>query len=127
MEMEKALSLIDDLTPYYRHKITALPVQQRRVACTLARNGPCPMNSTLIARESRLEARAASTALTRLKEKGLVLHTNRTWTLADPWLGAWYRIRRGDTTKIPDDPPPAEPSLMDKLLLATGENIANRP
>ena len=46
MEMQKALSLIDDLTPHYRQKMAALPVQQRRVACTLARNGPCPMKST---------------------------------------------------------------------------------
>ena len=125
MEIEEVLALMDDLTPYYRQKITSLPVQQRRVVCTLARHGEAPMNSTLIARESRMEPRAASTALTRLNTKGMVCHANRRWTLADPWLGTWYRIRRGDITTIPNGPPPVEPSLTDKLLLATGEHVGN--
>ena len=120
MDLAQALSLIGELTPYYRQQMTALPTQQRRVVCALARGGALPMSSSLIARESRMEPRAAATALTRLKAKGIVTHADCKWNLADAWLGAWYRARRGDTTAIPVQTPPVQPSLPDALLMATG-------
>ena len=123
MELQQALQIIDDLTPYYRRRMESLPIQQRRVVCALGRNGTSPINSTLIARESRMEPRAAATALSRLKQKGIVSHVNRRWALTDPWLGAWYRLRNGDMTRIPTETPPIKPCLHDALLMATGERI----
>ena len=87
-----ALERLDKLTPYYRRRMSSLPRQQRHMACALAR-ADRPMGSTETTRAIGLEPRAAATALTRLRAKGIVLHPGRSWTLADPWLGAWYKMR----------------------------------
>ena len=121
------LSLMDELTPYYRRKMSAVSAQQRRVICVLARNG-VPMNSTRIAKDSRLDPRVSSMALTRLKKKGYVKHQNRQWELSDPWFGVWYRLRRGSADPMvpTDTDPPVKPSLWDSILLASGENIGQK-
>ncbi len=115
---QNIITIIDELTPYYKHKIETLPPQQRKVLCALARFDGA-MNMTLLSKESRTEPRITSTSLTRLKRKGFVIHANRLWKLSDPWLGAWYRMRRGDFTKIPTVPHPSIPTLWDSLLLAS--------
>jgi hypothetical protein len=73
-----------------------------------------------------MEPRAAATTLTRLRENGMILHTGRIWALADAWLDAWHRMRRGDLSDLPDRPLPERPSPWDELLTAQGESIASR-
>lgn len=115
---ENIMSVMDSLTPYYKNIMESLPAQQRKVICSVARY-IIPINSTLISKESRLDPRIASTALTRLKRKGLLTHNHRLWELSDPWLGVWYRIRTGKCANIPDAPLPVHPDLLDQLLLAS--------
>ena len=126
---ESLLSLMDDLTPYYRRQLSFLSAQQRKVLCCLARNGT-HLNSTQIAKESRLDPRISSMALTRLKKKGYVNHHNRVWELSDPWLGFWYRLRRcgPEDLNVPENiDPPVSPSIIDSLLLTSGESIQKLP
>ena len=87
------LDEIDHATPKYKRLMDRLPMPQRKVIGALTRL-PNPVGATAIAREGRLEPRTASMALTRLKAKGIVLHTARQWALTDPCLGEWYRARR---------------------------------
>ena len=116
---EEIRTLLDDLTPYYRQMMESLPVQQRKALCALAQTQN-PMRSTDLAREARLEPRAAATALTRLRRKGMALNQNRRWQVADPWLALWYRTRRNAAEPVPDDmpPPPPAPSPWDQLIMA---------
>ena len=87
------LDEIDRATPRYRSLMYSLPLSQRKIVGALTRLPP-PAGATAIAREARLEPRKASMALTRLKAKGIVLHSNRAWQLGDPNLAVWYRARR---------------------------------
>ena len=103
--VERVMSVMDNMTPYYKLQFESLPMQQRKILCAIARNN-VPMNSTAISKQSRIEARQTSTALTRLKRKNLLVHENRLWRLTDPWLGVWYRFRRGNFDNIPDTPIP---------------------
>ena len=127
--LDEIMERLDELTPYYRRRMSSLSPQQRRAVCALARLGRAA-GSGEIARESRLEPRAAATALTRLKAGGTVEHSGRRWQLSDPWLGAWYRTRRGGPGKLGEPPavslPPA-PSGWDEILLAAGESLAGEP
>ena len=125
---EEVLERLDDLTPYYRRRMSSVSPQQRRVVCALAR-----LSRAAGSGEIRLEPRAAATALTRLKARGTVAHQDGKWQLSDPWLGAWYRTRRGghrdlgELEKLPDAPLPRAPSGRDEILLAAGESLPGEP
>ena len=129
---DEVLERLDDLTPYYRRRMSSVSPQQRRVVCALARLGRAA-GSGETAGESRLEPRAAAAALTRLKARGTVVHQDVKWRLSDPWLGAWYRIRRGgyrdlgELEKLPDAPLPRAPSGWDEIMLAAGESLPGEP
>ena len=105
--LENVMSAMDYLTPYYKNKFESLPIQQRKILCTVALHAT-PMNVTAISQKSRIETRRTSTALTRLKRKNYLIHTNRLWKLSDPWMGVWYRMRRRDFSNIPCMPLPTK-------------------
>jgi DNA-binding MarR family transcriptional regulator len=64
-------ALLDDVTPYYKHRLEALAPQGRRVLDTFARLGR-PATPTELAEETRLSVNQINAVLQRLKERGFV-------------------------------------------------------
>lgn len=64
-------ALLDDLTPYYKHRIEVLAPQQRKVLDTFARLGR-PATPTELAKEIRLPVNQINSILKRLRELGFV-------------------------------------------------------
>jgi tetratricopeptide (TPR) repeat protein len=63
--------LLDDLTPYYKHRMETLSPQQRKTLDTFARLGR-PATPTELAKETRLPVNQINSILTRLRELGFV-------------------------------------------------------
>ena len=122
VEFSEALDTLDALTPVYRLRVARLPKVERRVLFALAMlDGP--QRAMDITDAARVGARATSTMLTRLKRRGEVLHHDRRWLLADPWLQCWFRMRRRLAFDVPAEPPPRLPSIWETLLLANAEAL----
>lgn len=68
---ESIQTLLDDLTPYYKHRIEVLAPQQRKVLDTFARLGR-PANPTELSRETRLPVNQINSILKRLRDLGFV-------------------------------------------------------
>ena len=64
-------ALLDDLTPYYKHRLEQLSAQQRRVMDTFARLGH-PATPTELAEATRLPVNQVNSILKRLRETGFV-------------------------------------------------------
>jgi hypothetical protein len=64
-------ALLDDMTPYYKHRLEQLPPQQRRVMDTFARLGR-PATPTELADEVRLKVNQVNSILKRLRDHGFV-------------------------------------------------------
>jgi tetratricopeptide (TPR) repeat protein len=63
--------LLDDLTPYYKHRMEKLPPQQRKVLDSFARLGH-PASPTELSKETRLPVNQINSILKRLRENGFV-------------------------------------------------------
>jgi tetratricopeptide (TPR) repeat protein len=71
-EVRSAITkLLDDLTPYYKHRMEDLPIQQRKVLDTFARLGR-PVTPTELAKETRLKVNQINSILNRLSTLGFV-------------------------------------------------------
>ena len=121
MSKEDALKFLDRVTPYYKSVMEQqLGTQERRVVCALA-DMP-PSRAKEITLRARMEARACSSVLTRLKKKEMVIHEGRTWRLRDPWLAQWRRVRdKGrNALVVPDEPPPWQKQPGTSLAIMLG-------
>lgn len=95
--------LLDQVTPYYKAKIEALPPQQRKILDHIARisgktnEGLTPAE---IAEAVRLSPNQTSAQLKRLSELGYVRAANMRgrsvpYTLAEPLYAIWHQMRFG--------------------------------
>jgi tetratricopeptide (TPR) repeat protein len=95
--------LLDDVTPYYKAKIEALPPQQRKILDQIARisaetrEGLTP---TEIASATRLPINQVSSQLKRLADVGYVRAANirgrsSYYTLSEPLYAIWHQMRFG--------------------------------
>ncbi len=95
--------LLDEVTPYYKAKIEALPPQQRKILDQIARSTSRTregMTPTQIAAETRLPVNQVSSQLKRLSEAGYVHAANirsrsSYYTLSEPLYAIWYQMRFG--------------------------------
>lgn len=117
MTYDKTMELLDSLTPYYHLRIQRLSPAQRRILSAMARMNR-PGRASEIAGEARMEPRATSMTLTRLKRAGHLLHKSGRWQLKDPWLAAYLRGRSRREVQPPESDPPKPPSLVEQLVLA---------
>ena len=121
MTNDEAATLLDDMTPVYRHRMARLPYWERRVLASLA-DMPQPSRAQNIHQKARMGPRSVSMCLTRLKRKGHVEHVSRgKWKVTDAWLAAWLNLRRRGSFDMPDTGPPTRPSLWDQLVMVEME------
>lgn len=104
VEVREALEkLLDEVTPYYKAKIDALPPQQRKILDHIARissqtnEGLTPGE---IAQATRLSPQAVSSQLRRLGLLGYVRaanlrERNSYYTLSEPLYAIWHQMRFG--------------------------------
>ncbi len=107
-EVRRALEkLLDEVTPYYKAKVEALPAQQRKILDHIARvSGETNEGLTPgeIAAAVRLSPNQVSSQLKRLLELGYVRAANlrgrSSWyTLSEPLYAIWHQMRFGRDTK----------------------------
>ncbi len=103
-EVQRALEkLLDEVTPYYKHKIEILPPQQRKILDHIARissqtrEGVTPGE---IATAVRLSPNQVSAQLKRLSELDYVRAANLRgrssyYTLSEPLYAIWHQMRFG--------------------------------
>jgi tetratricopeptide (TPR) repeat protein len=103
-EVRRALEkLLDEVTPYYKAKVEALPAQQRKILDHIARvsgetnEGLTPKE---IAEAVRLSQNQLSSQLKRLSELGYVRTANLRgrssyYTLSEPLYAIWHQMRFG--------------------------------
>ncbi|MGO8670246.1 MAG: AAA family ATPase [Capsulimonadaceae bacterium] len=108
IEVKEGLErLLDEVTPYYKHKMECLPPQQRKILDTIARitgethEGVTPGE---LARTTRLSPTAVSSQLKRLSEQGYVRSANLRgrnayYTLSEQLFTLWYQMRLGRTAR----------------------------
>src|SRR5262245_58479661 len=103
-EVRRALEkLLDEVTPYYKAKIEALPAQQRKILDHIARvSGETNEGLTPgeIAAAVRLSPNQVSAQLKRLSELGYVRAANLRgrssyYTLSEPLYAIWHQMRFG--------------------------------
>ncbi|MBV9469772.1 MAG: AAA family ATPase, partial [Abitibacteriaceae bacterium] len=104
LEVRQGLEkLLDEVTPYYKHKIEILPPQQRKILDCIARissethEGQTPSE---IAAATRFSPQVVSSQLKRLLEQGYVRTANLRgrnsyYTLSEPLYAIWYQMRFG--------------------------------
>ena len=107
-EVQRALEkLLDEVTPYYKHKIEILPPQQRKILDHIARissqtrEGVTPGE---IATAVRLSPNQVSAQLKRLSELGYVRAANLRgrssyYTLSEPLYAIWHQMRFGRSVR----------------------------
>ena len=121
--LDEILERLDELTPYYRRHMSSLSPQQRRAACALARLG-CGQRGGRPGEQAR--AQGGRHRPHQAEGQGRRGALRQEVQLSDPWLGAWYRTRRGGPGELgepPDVPLPPAPSGWDEILLAAGESL----
>lgn len=98
-EVKKALeTLLDELTPYFKHRMESLAPQMRKVLDTLARSDHS-LTPTEIAREARLDVKQVNVQLTRMKDEGLVTAAkprgkrNAYYGISERLFGIWHKMR----------------------------------
>ncbi len=103
-EVRRALEkLLDEVTPYYKAKVEALPAQQRKILDHIARvSGETNEGLTPgeIAAAVRLAPNQVSAQLKRLSELGYVRAANLRgrssyYTLSEPLYAIWHQMRFG--------------------------------
>lgn len=107
-EVRRALEkLLDEVTPYYKAKVEALPAQQRKILDHIARvSGETSEGLTPgeIAAAVRLSPNQVSAQLKRLSEIGYVrasnLRVRSSWyTLSEPLYAIWHQMRFGRSAR----------------------------
>src|SRR6185295_981599 len=95
--------LLDEVTPYYKAKVEALPPQQRKILDQIARSTSRTregLTPTEIASETRLAVNHVSAQLKRLSDAGYVRTANirgrsSYYTLSEPLYAIWHQMRFG--------------------------------
>ncbi len=93
--------LLDEVTPYYKAKIEALPPQQRKILDQIARISAQTregLTPTEIASATRLAVNQVSSQLKRLSDDGYVRAANirgrsSYYTLSEPLYAIWHQMR----------------------------------
>ncbi|HUU84055.1 MAG TPA: AAA family ATPase, partial [Phycisphaerae bacterium] len=91
-------SLLDDVTPYYKHRLESLSPQQRKVMDTFARLGR-PATPTELAAEVRLEVNQINSILKRLRDLGFVSvapqqrRKSTLYLVSDRVFRIWHQMR----------------------------------
>jgi DNA-binding transcriptional ArsR family regulator len=107
-EVRRALDqLLDEVTPYYKAKVDALPPQQRKILDHIARiSGQTNEGLTPgeIAKAVRLPPNQVSAQLKRLSELGYVRAANLRgrssyYTLSEPLYAVWHQMRFGRSAR----------------------------
>src|SRR5215510_10575291 len=107
-EVRRALEkLLDEVTPYYKAKVEALPAQQRKILDHIARvSGETNEGLTPgeIAAAVRLSPNQVSSQLKRLSEVGYVrasnLRVRNSWyALSEPLYAIWHQMRFGRSAR----------------------------
>ncbi|MDY6989904.1 MAG: ATP-binding protein, partial [Thermodesulfobacteriota bacterium] len=90
--------LLDDLTPYYKHRMETLSPQQRKTLDTFARLGR-PATPTELARETRLPATQINAVLKRLRDLGFVSRSEQKrrkstyYIVSERVFRIWHQMR----------------------------------
>jgi tetratricopeptide (TPR) repeat protein len=98
------IKLLDDLTPYYKHRMEDLPVQQRKVLDTFARIGH-PVTPTELARATRLKVNQINSILTRLGALGFVSKSPQKrrkttyYMVSERVFRIWHQMRFSKATR----------------------------
>jgi len=99
-EVKTALnSLLDDLTPYYKHKLESIrSPQQRKIVDTLARMDRAA-TPTELAKETRLPVNQVSSLIKRLQDEGYLRPTSQQrhrttyYILSERLFRIWHQMR----------------------------------
>ncbi len=95
--------LLDEATPFYKHKTESLPPQQRKILDYIARESSRTFEGvtpTQVAEATRMTANQASAQLKRLAELGYVQTANLRrrstfYVLSERLYAIWYKMRFG--------------------------------
>ncbi|MEW6206816.1 MAG: tetratricopeptide repeat protein [Acidobacteriota bacterium] len=95
--------LLDEATPFYKHKTESLPPQQRKILDCIARESSRTFEGvtpTQVAEATRMTANQASAQLKRLVELGYVQTANLRqrstfYVLSERLYAIWYKMRFG--------------------------------
>ena len=92
--------LVDEVTPYYKHRVEELPPQARRVVDALARRWD-PTGARALGLDLRIRTNNVSAQLSRLVRDGWVEKNPKTspttYQLAERFYNIYYLIRHGRT------------------------------
>ena len=98
-ELQEAVAeLLDDMTPYYKHRLEDLPPQQRRLMDIFARLGRAATPSEL-AGETRMPLNQVNAVLKRLKECGFVSYAPQKrrkktyYIVSERLFRIWHQMR----------------------------------
>jgi DNA-binding transcriptional ArsR family regulator len=99
--------LLDEVTPYYKAKVEALPPQQRKILDQIARISAQTregLTPTEIASTTRLAVNQVSSQLKRLADVGYVRAANirgrsSYYTLSEPLYAIWHQMRFARDTR----------------------------
>lgn len=105
-EVKQALeTLLDELTPYFKHRMELLAPQMRKVLDTLAKSDNA-LTPTEIAREARIDVKQINVQLARMKDEGLITATplrgkrNTYYSITERLFRIWYKMRLSRKDKI---------------------------
>jgi tetratricopeptide (TPR) repeat protein len=95
--------LLDEVTPYFKHKVESLPAQLRKILDQVARVSSKTnegLTPTDIARAVRLSSNQVSSQLKRLSDMGYVRSANLRsrsshYVLSEPLYAIWHQMRFG--------------------------------
>jgi tetratricopeptide (TPR) repeat protein len=101
--MDGLEKLLDEVTPYYKAKVEALPPQQRKILDLIARESSRTNEGLTpgeIAKQTRLSPNQASAQLKRLVETGHIRAANLRgrntyYTLSEKLYAIWHQMRFG--------------------------------
>ena len=98
-EVKSTLNLLlDDLTPYYKHKLESLPPQARKIVDTLARMDQAA-SPTEISKQARIPVNQVSTILKRLFDDGYISPAKQAprkatyYILSERLFRLWHQMR----------------------------------
>lgn len=99
LEVKAAINaLLDDLTPYYKHKMESLPSQLRKIVDVLARMNQAA-TPTDLAKAMRLPVNQVSSGLTRLRKEGFISLAKQMrrratyYVLTERLFRIWHQMR----------------------------------
>jgi len=105
-EVKAALNmLLDDLTPYYKHKLEKLPPQSRKIVDTLARMDRAAF-PTEIAKQTRIPVNQVSSNIIRLHQEGYIEIAKQQrrkttyYILSERLFRIWHQMRYAPNAQL---------------------------